>query len=98
MKKIIDTLRYHSVPELDENTGGFTYVPPAEFDFTFYNKGTENRLIPRINTCVVDRIEVDYAPSGVYSTFSNGHPVLARLSLGVREVEPLHKRRVLQGF
>lgn len=98
MKKIIDTLRYHSVPELDENTGGFTYIPPAEFDFTFYNKGEENRLIPRINTCVVDRIEVDYAPTGVYSTFSNGHPVLARLSLGVREVEPLHKRRVLQGF
>jgi hypothetical protein len=98
MKKIIDTLRYHSVPELDENTAGFTYVPPAEFDFTFYHKGEENKLIPRINTCVVDRIEVDYAPTGVYSTFSNGHPVLARLSLGVREVEPLHKRRVLQGF
>lgn len=98
MKKIIDTLRYHSVPELDENTAGFTYIPPAEFDFTFYNKGKENILIPKINTCVVDRIEVDYAPTGVYSTFSTGYPVLARLSLGVREVEPLHKRRVLQGF
>jgi hypothetical protein len=98
MKNIIDTLRFHSVPELDENTTGFTYIPPAEFDFTFYNKGIENILIPKINTCVVDRIEVDYAPTGVYSTFSTGYPVLARLSLGVREVEPLHKRRVLQGF
>jgi len=98
MKNIIDTLRFHSVPELDENTAGFTYIPPAEFDFTFYNKGVENTLIPRINTCVVDRIEVDYAPTGVYSTFSTGYPVLARLSLGVREIEPLHKRRVVQGF
>ena len=98
MKNIIDTLRFHSVPELDENTAGFSYIPPAEFDFTFYNKGIENILIPKINTCVVDRIEVDYAPTGVYSTFSTGYPVLARLSLGVREVEPLHKRRVLQGF
>jgi hypothetical protein len=98
MKNIIDTLRFHSVPELDENTAGFTYIPPAEFDFTFFNKGIENILIPRINTCVVDRIEVDYAPTGVYSTFSTGYPVMARLSLGVREVEPLHKRRVLQGF
>ena len=98
MAKIIETLRYHSVPELDSNTVGFTYIPPAEFDFTFFNKGTENETIPRINTCVVDRVEVDYAPSGIYSTFTTRYPVMARLSLGVREVEPLHKRRILQGF
>lgn len=98
MKAIIDTLRYHSVPEIDGTTAGFTFIPPAEFDFTFYNKGVENRNIPRINTCVMDQIEVDYAPTGVYSTFSNGHPVMARLSMGVSEIEILHKRRVLQGF
>lgn len=98
MEKIIRTLRYHSVPEIDPVTVGWTFVPPAEFDITFYHQGVENRKIPRINTCVVDRIEVDYAPQGEYSTFSNGHPVAARLSLGLREVEILHKRRVLQGF
>jgi hypothetical protein len=98
MKAIIRTLRYHSAPELDSVTEGFTWIPPAEFDITFYNKGVENTNIPRINTCVLDRIEVDYAPTGVYSTFSNGHPVAARLSLGMREIEVVHKRRVLQGF
>jgi hypothetical protein len=98
MKSIIKTLRYHASPELDPLTQGFTFVPPAEFDITFYNKGVENTNIPRINTCVLDRIEVDYAPGGAYATFSNGHPVSARLSLGMREVEILHKRRVLQGF
>ena len=98
MKAIIRTLRFHSAPELDSSTAGFTWIPPAEFDFTFYNKGVENTNIPRVNTCVLDRIEVDYAPQGVYSTFSNGHPVAARLSLGVREIEVVHKRRVLQGF
>jgi hypothetical protein len=98
MKAIVRTLRYHAAPELDSVTLGFTWIPPAEFDITFYNKGEENTNIPRINTCVLDRIEVDYAPTGVYSTFSNGHPVVARLSLGMREVEVVHKRRVLQGF
>lgn len=98
MKAIIDTLRFHSVPELDRDTNGFTFIPPAEFDFTFYNKGIENVYIPRINTCVMDQIEVDFAPTGVYSTFTNGYPVMARLSMGVSEVEVLHKRRVLQGF
>lgn len=98
MKAIIRTLRYHSAPELDSVTEGFTWIPPAEFDITFYNRGKENTNIPRINTCVLDRIEVDYTPTGKYSTFSNGHPVAARLSLGMREIEVVHKRRVLQGF
>ena len=98
MKAIIRTLRYHSAPELDSVTSGFTWIPPAEFDITFYNRGKENTNIPRINTCVLDRIEVDYTPTGKYSTFSNGHPVAARLSLGMREIEVVHKRRVLQGF
>ena len=98
MKNIIQTLRYHAAPELDPLTQGFTFIPPAEFDITFYNKGVENTNIPRINTCVLDRVEVDYAPTGTYSTFTNGHPVAARLSLGMREVEIVHKRRVLQGF
>ena len=98
MKAIIQTLRFHGAPEIDPLTQGFTFIPPAEFDITFYNKGVENTNIPRINTCVLDRIEVDYSPGGEYATFTNGHPVSARLSLGMREIEVVHKRRVLQGF
>jgi hypothetical protein len=101
-ERIIRTLRYHSVPEIDSITNigssGIAFVPPAELDITFYNKGIENAVLPRINTCVIDAIEVDYAPQGEYATFSNGHPVAMRLGLGLREVEILHKRRVLQGF
>lgn len=96
-KKIIDTLRYHAAPEL--GYGGFYFIPPAEFDITFFRQGTENQYLPRINTCVLERIDIDYAPqSGVYSTFRDGSPVAIRLSLGFREIEIVHKRRVLQGF
>lgn len=98
IQSIIQTLRYHAAPEIDSKTYGLTFIPPAEFDITFYNKGQENTSIPRINTCVMDRIEVDVAPQGVYSTFSNGHPVAVRLLLGFREIEIGHKRRILQGF
>ena len=98
MKEIITTLRFHSSAELNPVTRGLTWIPPADFDITFFNKGVENFNILRINTCVLERIEVDYSPTGVYSTFRNGHPVAARLSLGFREVEPLHKQRILQGF
>ena len=86
------------VIELLGNVGIPLFIPPAMFDITFYNKGGENTNIPRISTCVMDRIEVDYAPTGVYSTFRNGHPVVARLSMGFREVEILHKARIAQGY
>ena len=109
MKKIIQTLRYHAAAELDNSfaltipgdngsIGIPLFIPPSEFDITFFNKGVENENMPRINTCVMERIEVDYAPTGIYSTFRNGHPVTARLSMAFRETEILHKERVLQGF
>jgi hypothetical protein len=97
IRAIVQTLRYHSAPEIG-GMGGLFWIPPAEFDITFYNKGVENVNIPRINTCVMERIEVDYSPTGVYSTFRNGHPVAVRLSMSFREIEVLHKQRILQGF
>lgn len=96
VKQIIQSLRFYAAPEIS-NSGWF-YIPPAEFDITFFWKGKENQNLPRINTCVLERIDVDYAPENTYSTFRNGHSVAVRLSLGFREVEILHKTRVYQGF
>lgn len=76
----------------------FFWVPPSEFDITFYHNGSENTKIPRINTCVLKSIDVSYAPAGTYSTFSNGYPVQTRMVLRFTEVEVTHKKRVLQGF
>lgn len=98
VKEIIRTLRFHAAPELDPKTFGYTFIPPAEFDITFYRNGVENVSLPRINTCVLERIDMDYAPQGTYSTFRDGNPVAIRLSLGFREIEILHKARVYQGF
>ena len=75
-----------------------TLIPPAEFDIAFYKDGAYNTKLPFMNTCVLERIEVDYSPTGVYSTFSNGYPVAVRLSLAFREIEVLHKQRIAQGF
>lgn len=99
IKAIVQTLRFHATPELNDFAlNGLFWIPPADFDITFFNKGQENMNILRINTCVMERIEVDYSPAGVYSTFRNGHPVAVRLSMAFRELEPLHKQRILQGF
>lgn len=74
------------------------YVPPAEFDITFFQGGIENDILPRINTCVLERIEVDFQPQGMYATFSNGYPVACRLSMAFRETEVITKQRVIEGF
>lgn len=97
IKEIIYTLRYYAAPELSFT--GMTFIPPAEFDITFFRNGEENQYLPKINTCVLEKIDVDYAPAdGKYSTFKNGAPIAARLSLGFRELEITHKARVYQGF
>lgn len=97
VREIIRTIRYYAAPEL--MLAGTVYIPPAEFDITFYRNGVENTYLPRINTCVLEKIDIDYAPAdGKYATFRNGAPVAVRLSLGFRELEITHKARVYQGF
>jgi hypothetical protein len=97
MHEIIKTLRFYAAPAIVG--AGFFFVPPDEFDITFYRAGIENTFLPRINTCVLERLDIDYAPQGgAYSTFRTGEPVAVRMSMGFREVEILHKQRVLQGF
>lgn len=99
LEQIIRTLRFHAAPELSPTTvGSFFYIPPSEFDITFFHRGVENPHIPRINTCVLTQCDVSYAPAGVYSTFHNGYPVSVRMMLRFRETEIVHKLRVLQGF
>jgi hypothetical protein len=99
VEQIIRTIRFHAAPELKPGAiSSFFYVPPSEFDITFFYRGKENTNIPRINTAVLTGIDVSYSPIGVYSTFHNGHPVAVRMMLHFRETEITHKLRVAQGF
>jgi hypothetical protein len=102
LKQIYDVLRFHAAPEFTSiSLWGPTvpfYKSPSEFDITFFKAGKENTKIPRINTCVLEQIDMDYAPTGAYATFSNGYPVSARMTLQFRELEIVSKLRVAQGF
>lgn len=99
IEAIIKALRFHAAPELRLGAiASFFWIPPSEFDITFYNRGVENTKLPRINTCVLEQVDVSYAPSGAYSTFYNGYPVQVRMQLTFRETEVLHKKRITDGF
>lgn len=106
VQRILDRLRFHQAPEIlgSENIGGqggFFLVPPSEFDIKFYYNGMENPNIPKISTCVLTSLDIDYAPNG-FSTYEvpnqptprkgqTGMPVAIRLSMEFKETEMLTK-------
>lgn len=101
VQKILNKLRFHQAPEIDRKTSGFFLIPPSEFDIKFYYNGTENPNIPRISTCVLETIDIDYAPNG-FSAYElpnaltpseggTGMPVAIRLSLQFKETEIMTK-------
>lgn len=105
VQSILNTLKFHQAPEIlsngKGNSAGFFMVPPSEFDIKFYCNGVENPNIPRISTCVLETIDIDYAPNG-FSAYESvgdnvpkigktGTPVAIRLSLGFKETEILTK-------
>ena len=98
IRNIIKTLRSTSSPQRGVGPGGFLMIPPSTYDIEFFKDGKPNENIPKIKQCALQVIEVDYSPSGTYSTFSTGHPVEIRLSLGFREIEVLFQDDVQKGY
>jgi hypothetical protein len=101
VQKIINRLYFHQAPEINTDTNGYFLVPPSEFDIKFYYNGVENPNIPKISTCVLTSIDMDYAPNG-FSTYEvvgenrpgigkTGMPVAIRMSLQFTETEILLK-------
>jgi len=91
VQNIIQRLRFHQAPEVAQGgTNGFFLVPPSEFDISFYYNGQVNPNIPKISTCVLESMDVDYAPGG-FSAYEvpgqnatvggTGMPVSIRLGL-----------------
>jgi hypothetical protein len=105
--EIINQLTFHQAPELDLDSQSFFLLPPSEFDIKFYCNGVENPNIPKISTCVLTNIDVDYAPNGwaAYEmdkentpTYGGtGMPVGIRMSLDFRETEIVTKNLLTAG-
>jgi hypothetical protein len=103
VQKIINMLQYHQAPEFQQGGGVGLLIPPSEFDIKFYYAGTENSNIPKIGTCVLKTIDVNYAPNG-FSAYEipgqnaptvggTGMPVTIQLTLQFQEITYLTKNR-----
>lgn len=94
--KIINLLKFHQAPEIKNGDAGFFLIPPSLFDIDFMVNGEQNKNLPQLSSCVLTRIDVDYAPNGwsAYETsdrYENGvaggtgTPVATRLNLSFKE-------------
>lgn len=100
---IIEKLRYHQAPEIKPGNAGFFLIPPSEFDIEFCYDGARNVNLPVLSTCVLQSINLDYAPNGfhayeadgVYDTSTQvggtGFPVAIRMTLNFKETEIMTK-------
>lgn len=98
IREIIRLLRFHSVPEVYSGSIGRFFVPPSDFDIDFVFDGGRNINIPRISTCILENIMVDYSYSNQWVTTMDGMPSQIRLTLDFKETEILTKDRVEAGW
>jgi hypothetical protein len=73
-------------------------IPPSEFDIEFQFNGQKNPNIPKIATCVLENIDINYTSSGTWTTFDDGLPVEIYLQLNFKEVEMITKDLIVQGY
>lgn len=88
VQRIIDRFRFHQAPELDKYESGRQtgmLIPPSEFDIKFYYGGRQNPNIPPIATCVLNNVQVNFAPRGwtAYEAVGENVPALGRTGMPV---------------
>ena len=96
VRNIIRAFRFHAHPEVKFGYG-LMYVAPGTFDITFMHRGKVNENIHHVSTCVLTRVDVDYAPMG-WTTHVDGMPIQTRLSLTFKETEVMTKEKIAEGF
>ena len=101
VNEIIHTFKYHGAPEL---TSGATVssqsmylIPPSLFNVSFMSQGKENPYLPKYADCVLEDIEVNFAPNG-FAAHTDGAPVQTTLTLSFRETEIVDRARLQKGF
>ena len=96
VRNIIKAFRFHAAPEISQYMSRY-YIAPSTFNVEFMYKGSINKNVFQMSTCVIQSISVDYAPYG-WSTFNDGMPVQTIMSMVMKETEVITKNKVNQGL
>jgi hypothetical protein len=93
VKDIIKTFKKHAAPKLVEEVGGMFWVPPSTFNLDFFFKGAINTKISRVAECVIENIDVNYAPNG-WSAHTDGSPIQTVMTINFKEIELIDRDKI----
>ena len=97
VKKIIKLFRKWAAPKKVEESAGMFWVPPALFGIEFQFQGSRNENLPRLQKCVVESVDVNYAPNG-WSAHSDGAPVQTTMTIQFQEILLVGRKEIEDGY
>lgn len=98
IREIIKKFRFFAAPEVPTTNSGRYFIPPSEFDIEFMVGPYRNTALPRLSTCVLQGIDVNYGSAGQWTAFKDGMPVEISMQLRFKEVEIMHKKLIDEGY
>jgi hypothetical protein len=98
VKEIIKLFRKWSAPQKSTLGGGMFFNPPAVFGVDFKFNNSQNVNIPKLKDCVIESVEVNYAPNGMWSAHSDGAPVQTTVTLSLQEMDLVDRTDIENGY
>lgn len=101
IKNIIKTFRGHAAPLIETGVGGMLFTVPDSFIIQFIQVGNpkgENPWVTKVKESVLEHIDVNYSPNGIWSTHPDGSPTQINLTLGFKEIELIDRAAINKGF
>ena len=88
VKNIIRTIKRATVPKRGD---GLFINSPDLFQFQYISNGNNDHpFLNKFKVGVLENISVDYTASGTYATYSDKTPVHMRMSLTLKEINPVY--------
>ena len=97
VKKIIKMFRMWSAPKTSSAGAGMFFVPPALFGVEFQFQGKINPNLPKLERCVVESVDVNYAPNG-WAAHSDGAPIQTTMAIQLKEIVLIDRAKVNAGY
>ena len=97
VKQIIKMFRKWAAPAASTAFAGMFWVPPAYFNIDFRFQGKTNPNLPRLQKCVVESIDVNYAPNG-WTTHTDGAPVQTTVTITFKEIILVDRASIEAGY
>ena len=93
VKNIIKMFKTHAAPRIVNGAAGMFFIPPSIFKLKFMYNNKENENIGKVGECVIETIDVNYAPNG-WSAHTDGSPIQTTMSISFKEIELIDREKI----